>query len=185
MTTPAVAALPYGLRDVKLQAIDPAGVISATLVDLPIARTFMFSDVEEFEELRGDDRVQATHGNGPTVDWELEAGGISLEAYAVMAGGTVTTSGIGTATVKKYKKKATDVRPYFAVTGQAISDNGGDLHGVVYKAKADGSLEGAFEDGAFRLTSASGKGIADAADNLYDFLHHFTEAPIGAVTAAG
>ena len=52
----ATNVLPYGLRDVKLTPIDDAGVLG-TPVDLPAARTFSFSEAEEFEELRGDDQV--------------------------------------------------------------------------------------------------------------------------------
>lgn len=175
-------SLPFGLRDVKLQEISDAGVVSSTLVDLPVARTFSFAETENYEELRGDDRLAASHGDGPIVEWALENGGISLEAYAVVAGGTVTTTGVTPSQVKTYKKKVTDARPYFAVTGQAISDNGGDMHGVVYKAKADGSLEGNMEQGSFRLTSASGKGYGNDDDDLYDWVQHETVTAIAAVT---
>jgi hypothetical protein len=174
----AAKALPYGLRDIQLRAISAAGVVSTTSVDLPVARTLSFSDTEDFEELRGDDRVEATHGNGATCEWELEAGGISLEAYALLAGGLVTSSGTTPAIKKTYNKKVTNARPYVQIEGQAISDNGGDLHGLIYRAKADGSLEGEMGDGAFWLTSASGKGYADSSDNVYDFIHNETALPI-------
>lgn len=175
---PLGKTLPYGLRDVQLRAISSAGVVATVAIDLPVARTLSFSETEDFEELRGDDRVQAAHGNGPTCEWEFEAGGISLEAYAAFAGGTVTSSGTTPAIKKTYNKKVTDARPYVQIEGQAISDNGGDLHGLIYRAKADGSLEGEMGDGAFWLTSASGKGYADAGDNVYDFIQNETVTPI-------
>lgn len=177
-------SLPFGLRDVKLQSISAAGVVSPTLVDLPAARTFSFSDTEDFETLRGDDRDYADHGSGPRIEWELEGGGISLEAYAIIAGGTVTTSGVTPNQIKTYKKLVTESRPYFAATGQAISDSGGDLHGVVYKAKSTGAIEGSMEEGSFWLTSASGKGYAnnDTDNELYDFVQHETATAITAVS---
>ena len=171
---PLGKSLPFGLRDIQLRPISSAGVVATTSIDLPVARTLSFSDTEDFEELRGDDRVEASHGNGATCEWELEGGGISLEAYAAFAGGTVTTSGVAPAQKKVYNKKVTHFRPYVQIEGQAISDNGGDLHGLIYRAKADGSLEGEMGDGAFWLTSASGKGYADSTDNVYDFVQNET-----------
>lgn len=182
MTMPSYA-LPFGLREVQLQAISAAGVLSSTMVKLPVARTLSFSDTEDFEELRGDDRVEASHGSGTTCEWDLEGGGISLEAYAIMAGGTVTTSGVTPNIVKTYTKKVTDARPYFLIQGRAISDNGGDLVGVIYRAKADGSLEGEMADNSFWLTSASGKGYARSSDDkVYDFKHRETAAALTATT---
>lgn len=173
-----VKSLPYGLRDVQLRAISNAGAVSTTSVDLPVARTLSFSETEDFEELRGDDKVEASHGAGPIVEWELEAGGISFEAYAALAGGTITQTGTTPAIKKTYNKKITDARPYVQIEGQAISDNGGDMHGLIYRAKADGNLEGEMGDGAFWLTSASGKGYGDSSGNSYDFIQNETAIAI-------
>lgn len=172
--------LPFGCRDIKLRPLNNAGV-AQTPVDLPVARVLSFSDTEAFEELRGDDQVVASHGNGPTVNWDLEQGGISYEAYAVMAGGTVTTSGVTPNQKKTYSKSATDARPYFEIEGQAISDNGGDMHVVIWRAKADDALEGEFSDGAFWVTAASGKGYANAAGKVYDFVQNETAVAIPAI----
>lgn len=174
--------LPFGLRDVKLFPISAAGVVG-TGVDLPVAQTFSFAENEDFEELRGDDVVAATHGNGPTVEWELEAGGISFEAYKVLAGGTIAETGVTPAQVKTYSKLATEARPYFNVRGQAISDSGGDVHGKVWRCKADDSLEGEFAGGSFFVTSASGHGFGDTVggsptNKLYDFVQNETATAI-------
>lgn len=173
----ATNALPYGLRDVKLTPMDAAEVLG-TAVDLPAARTFSFSEAEDFEELRGDDKVVAIRGKGPAVDWSLEAGGLSLPAYNVMAGGTITDSGTTPAEVKSLKKLVTDARPYFQVEGQIISDSGGDVHAVLFKCRASDSLEGEFADGQFFLTSASGTAIGNASDELYEFTHNETAVAI-------
>lgn len=176
-------ALPYGLRDVKLTLLSADGTAPAgPAVDLPVSQTLSFSETEEFQELRGDDQVVASRGGGPVVEWDLEAGGISLEAYAIMAGGTVTTTGVSPALKKTYRKLSTDGRPYFKIEGQAISDNGGDFHGIIYRAKADGSLEGSMEDQTFWVTSASGKGYgsleASVLGAVYDFVQNETAVAI-------
>ncbi len=171
--------LPFGLRDVKIFPISDAGVVGAG-IDLPVARTFSFSETEEFEELQGDDRTAASHGAGPTVEWELESGGLPFEAYKAMAGGTVNEVGFTPAAVKTFTKKVSESRPYFNVRGQAISDSGGDVHCLVYRCKADSSLEGEFSNGAFFLTSASGKGYGEVGgdERLYQFIQHETATAI-------
>lgn len=169
--------LPYGLRDVKLRPIDAAGVVGAS-VDLPVARTFSFTEAEDFEELRGDDKVVAIRGKGPSVDWELESGGISLLAHKVMSGGTTTASGTTPNEKLVLKKLTTDARPYFQVEGQAISDSGGDFHVKLFKCRASDSLEGEMADGQFWLTSASGQAIGNAADELYEFTANETAVAV-------
>jgi len=177
-------SLPYGLRDVKLTAYTDVNgtTLATTSVDLPVARTLSFSDSEDFEELRGDDKLVAQHGSGPAVEWDLESGGLPFEAFQIMAGGTIVTSGTGTTEKKVFSKKVTDQRPYFKVEGQAISDSGGDLHTILYRCKATGELSGEFSDGAFFLTSASGVSIAPIggvnADKLYDFVQNATVTAI-------
>lgn len=175
-------ALPFGLREVKLKPITGTSTLGAA-VKLPVARTFSFSESEDFEELQGDDITAGSHGKGPIVEWELESGGLPFEAFKIMAGGAITESGTTPAQKKTFSKLATDARPYFQPEGQAISDSGGDVHGVVYRAKADGSLEGEFANGAFFLLSASGKGYGDTVggtptNKLYDFVQNETAIAI-------
>ena len=174
--------LPFGLRDVKLKPISATNVLG-TAVDLPVARTFSFSDSEEFETLQGDDRTVASVGSGPTATWELESGGLPFEAYKIMAGGTVSESGVTPAQKKVYSKLVTDSRPYFQTEGQAISDSGGDVHGVLYRCKADGDLEGEWSNGSFFLLSASGTAFGDTVgltptNKLYDFVQNETAIAI-------
>lgn len=165
---------PYGMRDIKLTAFtDQAGTILAEeSVDLPVARTLSWTESEDFSELRGDDRVVAQHGSGPTVSFDLESGGMPFEAFQVMAGGTIEESGSGNTAKKVYSKKSTDARPWFRIEGQAISDSGGDVHTIIHKAKCTGDLSGEFTDGDFHLLSASGVGIGDSDDNLYSFVQN-------------
>jgi hypothetical protein len=181
MTVPI--ALPFGIRDIKLIPYTTlaATTFDAAMVDLPYGRTLSFSEAEDFEDLRGDDELVTSHGSGPSVEWELESGGISLEAWAVMSGGEVTTTGVTPAVVKTYRKKVTDQKPFFGIIGQSISDSGGDMHCVIYRAKVTDSLEGSFEDQSFFLTSCKGKGFgsrrtapADELGTVYDFIQHET-----------
>lgn len=175
--------LPYGLRDVKLTPYtDAAGTTLGTGVDLPYGRTFTFSEAEDFEELRGDDKVVTTRGKGAQVDWELESGGVSLEAVKIMYGGAIAETGTTPNQVKTFTKKGTDARPWFKVEGQAISDSGGDVHCVLYKCRSTGELSGEFTDGGFFLTGASGVAIpatlSGKTDVIYEFVQNETATAI-------
>lgn len=188
MSAPLATALPYGIRDVKLTPYsDSAGsVIGGTSVDLPYIQTFSFSETEEFQELRGDDKVITTRGQGAQVEWSLESGGISLKAWAIFTGGTVTESGTTPNRKVVLRKLATSSRPYFRVEGQAISDSGGDLHAIVYRCRCNDTIEGEFADGEFFATSVSGLGLplldADF-DLLYDFVQNETAQAISTTAA--
>jgi hypothetical protein len=175
--------LPFGLRDVALKSVNSSTGATGAKVDLPVARTFSFSESEDFEELQGDDITAGSHGKGPVVEWSLESGGFPFVAFQIMAGGTITDSGTTPAQKKVFSKLVTDARPYFQAEGQAISDSGGDVHGVVYRCKADGSLEGEMGNGAFMLLAASGKGYGDTVgltptNKLYDFVQNETAVAI-------
>jgi hypothetical protein len=172
------------MRQVRLTPYTDASAtaLAAQSVALPNSQVFSFTESEEFEDLRGDDRLQTSHGKGPQIDWELTAGGISLDAYYVLAGGqTVTTTGVTPNQIKTYRKLVTDQRLPFKAEGRAISDNGGDMHTIVYRAKTTGDIEGSFEDGKFFLTQAKGTGYASLispVDAVYDFVQNETPAVI-------
>lgn len=184
MTAPT--ALPYGMRDCKLTPYLDAGgtTLSTEVVDLPNMQTFSFSEEEEFQELRGDDRVVAIRGSGATVSWELEAGGYKIRIWEILTGGTVTLTGVAPNRTWRLDKRSSDSRGYFKMHGQAISDSGGDIQTVVYRCRCNESIEGEFADGEFFITNASGQGLPildDVNDLLYSHIFNETATPIGDV----
>lgn len=175
-----VVPLPYGLRDVKIRTLGFGSEVPGVAVDLPNARTLSFAEAEEYDELRGDDGLRAVHGRGPSVNWSLEGGGISLEAVKAMGGGTIVESGVTPNRQKMYTKGGSDLRPYFQLEGQAISDSGGDFHAVLYKARSTGELSGELGDGTFWLTGCSGQALPRVLDDLlYSFIQNETAKAIG------
>lgn len=154
-------SLPYGLRDVKLVQYPTLEAIAfgSTAIDLPVVRTMSFNDTEEYTDLRGDDALQTSHGQGGQVEWEIESGGISFAAHTIVAGGTVIETGVAPNQVKRYRKLSTDQRPFFVAMGQAISDNGGDFKPVIWRARSTGNVEGELADGEFLIPSVSGIGF--------------------------
>ncbi|AEK07470.1 hypothetical protein SEND513_24 [Mycobacterium phage Send513] len=169
------AKYPFGLRDVKLYPfMDSEGTqLAEEGFDLPAAQTFSFADSEDFTDLRGDDVLLASHGNGAQVNWTIEAGGISLQAWAILTGGQIIEEGVAPNRTITLRKCSDDARPYFQVRGLAMNDNGGDTVGIVYRAKCNGDVSGTFGDGQFFVTSADGIGLPMPGTKLlYDFVQH-------------
>lgn len=187
MTAPV--ALPYGMRDLKVTPYADTGgsVLGTEVVDLPNMQTFSFSEEEEFQELRGDDRVVAIRGSGATVTWELEAGGYTMRVWEIMTGGVVTQSGIAPNRSWRLDKRSSDARGYFKIEGQIMSDSGGDVHAIVYRCRCNESIEGEFADGEFFITSASGQGLPlldDVNDLLYTIVINETATAISLTAQA-
>lgn len=177
MTAPVPTSLPYGLRDVKIYPyLDEQGTqLATTGFDLPNAQTFSFADSETYTDLRGDDELIATHGNGAQVKWTLEAGGIELQVWAVLTGGQIIESGAAPNRKITLRKCSDDTRPYFKVVGKIMSDSGGDVDSVVYRAKCNGDIRGQFGDGKFFVTAADGVGLPMPGSRLlYDIDQHET-----------
>lgn len=176
-------ALPYGMRDVKITEYADAGgtVLGDVSLDLPNMQTFSWSETEEFQELRGDDKLVTVRGQGAQVDGSVEAGGISLAVWAVFTGGQIIEEGLTPNRRVILRKFATNSRRYFRAEGQAISDSGGDIHAILYRCRCNDSIEGEFADGEFFITSASflGLPLLDADfDLLYDFIQNETATAI-------
>lgn len=180
-------ALPYGLRDCKITPYTDAGgtVLGAASFDLPNMQTFSFSEAEEFNDLRGDDRTVTVKGSGSRVEWSLEAGGLSLRVWALFSGGSVIETGTTPSRKVVLRKLASGIRPWFRIEGQAISDSGGDVHAVVYRCRCNGTIDGTLADGEYWVSSISGMGLpilSDTFDLLYDLVQNETASAVPLVT---
>jgi hypothetical protein len=179
MALPA-GTLPFGCRDIKVTPVDVTTGTYSTMIDLPVGQTLTWKETEDFTELRGDDKVVATRGSGPSVEFDLEQGGISLAAYAAFTGGSVIETGVTPNIVRTFSKTTSNSRPYFRIDGQAINDNGGDTKVILYMCKLTDDIEGGFQDEEFMTTKSSGTGIGDPfrSNKLYDIVASETAANI-------
>ena len=176
---PISDALPYGVRDIKLtQYTDAAGTtLNSTSVDLPYIQTLNFTEAEEFQELRGDDKLITTRGRGSQVNWSLESGGLPVYAWAVLTGGSVTETGLTPNRINELKKKATSGRPFFRIDGRIISDSGGDVLVRIYRCRATGDIQANFQNGEFATSQISGVGLPlldDTNDLIYSIFRRET-----------
>ena len=154
----SVHRLPYGLRDIKVATLDNTGV-KGTLVDLPAAQTLEFTEETASQVLRGDDAVVAQRVTIDNVNWTLDSGGISFEAYTVIAGGAISSTGTTPAIRKQWRRMGTDSYPDFYLAGQSMSESGGDNHIYFHRAKAT-QISGTMQDQEFWVSHAEGNAIA-------------------------
>lgn len=183
MTAPVTTALPYGCNDLKLtEYLDASGqVLGTTSVDLPYIQTLNFAEAEEFQELRGDDRLITTRGKGSMVNWDLESGGMATQVWAVLSGGDVIERGLPPMREIEVRKRGTQTRPWFRIDGKVISDSGGDILVRIYRCRANSNLTANFKDGEFTTTAVSGVGyplLDDTNDLLYSIFRRETSSQI-------
>ena len=179
MTAPLADALPYGARDIKItEYLDAQGmVLGDTSVDLPFIQRLSFVEAEEFQDLRGDDKLITTRGRGSQVNWDLESGGLSTPAWAIFTGGEVIESGLSPNRRVELRKKATQSRPFFRIDARILSDSGGDIKVRIYRARCTSDIQTDFQDGEFATTQVSGVGLPlldDANDLIYSIFRDET-----------
>lgn len=163
---------PFGLRDVKVTNIG-----GSTQVDLPNGLTLSVKERLTSGEMRGDDATVSVVGIADAVEWELEAGGISLEALAIMTGRTNTAAGTTPNRTLTMGANAGDNFPYFKLYGKSVGDNAtDDIHVKLNKCKLTAGIEGEFKDGQFFMTKCSGIAIDPGAGSIMDIVQNETAA---------
>jgi hypothetical protein len=162
-------AKPFGLREVRIKR-------GATNIALPVARTMTFTPEVVSGEMQGDDETVALTAFERAVEFSLEAGGISLEAWALMTGRTVVEAGSTpneTRTLTAESGAAGNSYPYFEIWGRSVGDDADDIWLHIFDAKLMSSPQGSFQGDQFFVTSLSGKAI-NRGDGLYEVVQHET-----------
>lgn len=166
---------PYGLNDLKITNL-PA----TSQQDLPQAMTLEFTPRFQTGELLGDDKMAAVMSRLIALDWSLSAGGLDLDAAAIMLGYTVASSG-STPNQQDELQLDADCMPYFQIYGNALGDDcTDDVHVLIYKAKVT-SWSGKLENGKFLITECSGVAIDDGTHGVMEFIQHETAAAVPGV----
>ncbi|MBN2392173.1 MAG: hypothetical protein JXR84_15705 [Anaerolineae bacterium] len=161
---------PFGIYDIKLT--DIAGAVQ---VDLPYAQTMTFNERLVSGELRGDGKTVAVVSEVDAVEASLEAGGISLEAYALMSGRTVSTSGTTPTRVSTLTGSGAERFPYFKIYGKSLADGDDDVHIKLFKCKLTNGLEGSLGDGEFMMSNVGSIiCIDDSSNGIFDIVQNET-----------
>jgi len=160
---------PFGLRDVKL-----TNLAGTTQVDLPVGRTLSVKERAVTGELSGDDALAAVVAFSEGGEWVLEAGGLSLEAYALMTGRTVASAGTTPNRTWTLSLDAAEAFPYFKIYGKVLGDSTDDVHCKMSKCKLTGPIEGDFKGGDFWVTKCAGIAVDDGSVGWAQFVQNET-----------
>ena len=168
MTADTFGTKPFGIRDIKLTNMD-----GDEQVDLPNERQLSFNEVLVSGELRGGGMTVAIATELDKVEASLEAGGISLEAYALMTGRTAVESGSTPNKIKTLTGAGADRYPYFKIYGKSLGDGDDDIHVKLRKCKLTGGIQGTLQDGEFFVTQCNVVCIDDGTA-IYDIVENET-----------
>lgn len=147
---------PFGLKEIELYSIT-----GATKVQLPAAQELTYEERIVTSELKGDDQLVSAQSISEAVEWSMQSGGIPIDAYALMTGRTVTTSGTTPVASSYLDIDAGRCYPYFQIRGKSISDDcASDFHIRFRKAKLT-AIEGALKGGEYWMTKCEGLAISD------------------------
>lgn len=160
---------PFGLREVVLYNED--GTLA---VALPRAMMFHFTPLLDTYVATVEGLMVGINSRLAGFEWEIEGGGLSLEAFAKLTGDTTSLTGSTPNRVLTMSQDAGDAMPYLRVYGRALSDEGGQARIRVYKAKLT-AIEGTFRNREFWVTYS--KGVAVKGTNpLYEVAQQETSA---------
>ena len=118
-----VAGYIYGMRDIKITTSD-----GVTQVDLPAAQTMTWTDTIVSADLRGDDVIVSSVAFIEGAEVTLNAGGITLEAYALLTGESVASAGTTPDRTETITRTGGKSYPWIKAYGRALGDADDGLH---------------------------------------------------------
>ncbi len=163
---------PFGLREVKIYSADGTGGVA-----LPVSMMLHLTpDIDEAQFL-ADGVAVGSVAFVTALEWELEVGGISLEAYAKLTGQSITTGGTTPNRTQTLPVVAGGALPYLRIHGRAVGDSGDGLLVKLYRCKLN-SIEGTLRRGDFWITSCAGLATKHATLGLLDLIGQETQAAL-------
>lgn len=161
---------PFGLRQLVIYNADGTGAVT-----LPVGLMMHVTPVIEAARFVADGVGVGAASMITLLEWELEAGGLNLDAYAKLLGLAVATAGSAPNRTQTVSVGAGLELPYLRIAGRAVGDNGDGMAVRIYKAKLE-SLEGSFRRGDFYITSCAGVAVKHSSLGLFDYIGQETKA---------
>lgn len=161
---------PFGLRQIALY--DAAG---ANKVLMPAALMLHVTPLLETARFEADGHLVGAASFLAGAEFEMEAGGISLEALAKLTGGTASQVGSTPNRTLTLSQDAGVQMPYLRIAGRAVSD-AGDVICRLYRAKVE-ALEGTFRDGEFWVSYCKGVAVSNGSV-VYEFVQEESAAAL-------
>ncbi len=161
----------YGLRQVALYNADGTGKVT-----LPAALMMHVTPLLQSARFEADGRLVGASSFVAGAEWELEGGGISLEALAKLTGDAAATAGSTPNRTLTLSAAAGDAMPYIRIAGRAVAVDAGDVFCRLYRCKVE-ALEGTFRDWEFWVTYAQGVAVSDGT-RVFEFVQQETAAAL-------
>lgn len=168
---------PFGLKEIVLVSYD-----GVTAISLPAALELEFEETVVSGEFFGNDELQGLVTQPLGVKGKFKAGGIPLDAYALMTGHTYGVSGVTPNEVATLQGDSTTF-PYFKAYGKSLGDVGDDVHVKLNKIKLTSSPKGSFKRGEFFMLEAEFQGVK-VAGKAYDLVANETTTALPGATAS-
>ena len=162
MTIKTVTKL-FGVDDAKLFPITEDSIEKfscADGIDLPGVRQISLTYEIEEKSLTGDEKVLDVSNKIKSITFNIEYAKLSLEVLAQLTGGTYSTASSDDHEVGTFSFGGGDLPNYFQLKAQILdtSNDGGDVHFCIYKAKATAiPINGVQDD--FATLTFDGKGV--------------------------
>ena len=153
----------FGVDDAKLFPVTEDSedkFTCGTGIDLPGVRQISLTYEIEEKSLTGDEKVLEVSNKIKSVTFNMEYAKLSLEVLAQLTGGTYTTTGSDDTETGKFTFGGGDLPNYFQLKAQILdtSNDGGDVHFCIYKAKATAiPINGVQDD--FATLTFDGRGV--------------------------
>lgn len=157
----------FGVKDVKISKLKSdttEGLTFDKAVDCPAIQKLGLKPIIEEYSLEGDDGIVDTDAQLQGYEFSIENGKISLEALAILEGGTHLEAD-SDEEAETYTNKSTDKLNYFKIEAQIANTEEGDIHIVLPKCKATGGVEVSFANKEYAVVSFSGKAIPTTKDS--------------------
>ncbi len=153
----------FGVDDAKLFPVtedSESKFTCGTGIDLPGVRQISLTYEIEEKSLTGDEKVLDVSNKIKSVTFNMEYAKLSLEVLAQLTGGTYSISGQDDTEVGTFTFGGGDLPNYFQLKAQILdtSNDGGDIHFCIYKAKATAiPINGVQND--FATLTFDGRGV--------------------------
>lgn len=157
---------PFGLRQVVIADEDGANGVA-----LPAGRTLAFGEVMAASSFEAEGRIVAASSRMTHVEWELESGGISLAAWAMLTGRSAATTGTTPSQVTTLVGSA-GAMPWLQIGGRSRGDDEGDVHVRLLRCQVT-EMRGQMQRGEFWVSRCRGVAI-DGGSGVYEVVQHET-----------
>lgn len=162
----------FGIRQIVLYNADGTGAVA-----LPVALMMHITPVFEAARFVADGVGVGAASMITSLEWELESGGLNLDAYAKLLGLSVANAGTAPNRTQTLSVGAGLELPYLRISGRAVSDAGDGMAVKLYRAKLE-SLEGTFRRGDFYVTSCAGIAVKHSTLGLFDLVGQETKTAL-------